>query len=226
MYRLERGSWPDALIAFALAVAGGVAVVVALRSRLIPGVLANYIAHAWIAAIALTWFFVLGRRFPVGGLDARQLGPWYLLSLLVIAGNAIAAFVFPPASLHVNPVTLAAQLVALALLVGPSEELLFRGVIQTSLNGSIHAATRWRGWRISLGTVVAAVLFGLFHLVNLGFQSTADTIEQVAVAMVLGLVIGLLYDRTRNLVGASLFHSVTDFSGTALPLLAYVVIHH
>src|SRR5438105_7711119 len=158
MYRLERGSWPDALIAFALAVAGGVAVVVALRSHLIPGVLANYIAHAWIAAIALTWFFVLGRRFPVGGLDARQLGPWYLLSLLVIAGNCIAAFVLPLARLPVNPVTLAAQLVALALLVGPSEELLFRGVIQTSLNGAIHAATRWRGWRLSIGPGVAGVL--------------------------------------------------------------------
>jgi len=43
--------------------------------------------------------------------------------------------------------------------------------------------------------------------------------------MILGLVIGLLYDRTRNLLGASLFHSVTDFSGTALPLLAYVLAH-
>ena len=36
--------------------------------------------------------------------------------------------------------------------------------------------------------------------------------------MILGLVMGLLYERTRNLLGASLFHSVTDFSGTALPL--------
>src|SRR5207253_7812306 len=153
----------------------------ALRARWIPGVVATYLAHAWMAAIALTWYFLLGRHFPIGGVDARQLRPWYLLSLVITAVNAVVAFAAPPTSMHVNPVTLAAQLVALALLVGPSEELLFRGVIQTSLNGSIHAATRWRGWRISLGTVVAAVLFGLFHLVNLGFQSTADTIEQVAV---------------------------------------------
>ena len=197
----------------------------ALRARWIPGVVATYAAHAWLATIALTWYFLLGRHFPIGGVDARQLRPWYLLSLVITAVNAVVAFAAPPASMHVNPVTLAAQLVALALVVGPSEELLFRGLIQTSLNASIHAAMHWRGWRISLGTVIAAVLFGLFHLVNLGFQTAADTIEQVAIAVILGLVIGLLYDRTRNLLGASLFHSVTDFSGTALPLLAYVLAH-
>ena len=49
----------------------------ALRARWIPGVVATYLAHAWMAAIALTWVFVLGRRFPVGGLDFRQLRPWY-----------------------------------------------------------------------------------------------------------------------------------------------------
>ena len=212
-------------MAFALAVVGGVAVVMALRARWIPGVVATYFAHFWMAAIALTWFFLLGRRFPIGGLDARQLRPWYLLSLVIVAGNAIAAFVFPPASLHVNPVALAAQLVALALVVGPSEELLFRGLIQTSLNRSIHAAMRWRGWRLPLGTLFAAVLFGLFHLVNIGFQPLAATLEQVVVGIALGLVIGVLYDRTGNLIGAGLFHSVADFSGTALPFLAYVLVN-
>jgi len=40
-------------------------------------------------------------------------------------------------------------------------------------------------------------------------------------AIVIGLVFGVLYDRTRNLVGASLAHSAADFSATAIPLLAY-----
>ena len=197
----------------------------ALRARWIPGVVATYLAHAWMAAIALTWYFLLGRHFPIGGVDARQLSPWYLLSLVITAVHAVVAFAAPPTSMHVNPVTLAAQLVALALVVGPSEELLFRGVIQTSLNRSIHAAMRWRGWRLPLGTLFAAVLFGLFHLVNIGFQPLAATLEQVAVGIALGLVIGVLYDRTGNLIGAGLFHSVADFSGTALPFLAYVLVN-
>jgi membrane protease YdiL (CAAX protease family) len=39
------------------------------------------------------------------------------------------------------------------------------------------------------------------------------------------LVIGVVYDRTRNLIGAAVLHGLLDFSGTALPLVAYAVIH-
>src|SRR6059036_1950230 len=105
----------------------------ALRAHWIPGVVATYLAHFWMAAIALIWFFVLGRRFPIGGLDARQLRPWYRLSLVIVAANAVLAFASPPANVHVNPLTLAAELVALAVVVGPCEELLFRGLIQNLL---------------------------------------------------------------------------------------------
>jgi membrane protease YdiL (CAAX protease family) len=48
----------------------------------------------------------------------------------------------------------------------------------------------------------------------------------VLAATVIGLVIGVVYDRTRNLVGAAVWHSLIDFSGTALPLVAYAVLHH
>jgi membrane protease YdiL (CAAX protease family) len=217
--------WSDAVIASGLAIAGGLAVVTALHRGAIPGVLANYMAHAWMAAIALAWFFLFNRKFPIGGLNQGQLRPWYVLSLVLVAANAVETFVSPPgAHLHVpNPPTLVAELVFLAFVVGPTEELLFRGLIQTSLNASIRARVSLHGWQLGLGTVIAAVLFGLFHLVNLGYQPLGTTLQQVVTSVVIGLVFGLLYDRTRNLVGASLAHSLTDFSGTAIPLLAYVL---
>jgi membrane protease YdiL (CAAX protease family) len=74
-----------------------------------------------------------------------------------------------------------------------------------------------------LGTVLAAVLFSLFHLVNLVYQPVRSTLQQALTACVIGLVFGVLYDHTRNLVGAGLAHSLADFSGAALPLLAYVM---
>jgi len=211
-------------------------------------VLANYVAHAWMAAIALAWFFLLGRRFPIGGLNQRRLRPWYVVGLILIAANAAGTFASPPAArLHLpNLPTLIAELVFLAFIVGPTEELLFRGLIQTALNGSIHArlgpnpsprpSPRGKsrdpnnprgegvgGWRLELGTVIGAILFGLIHFINLGYQSLATMLQQVITAIVIGLVFGVLYDRTRNLVGASLAHSVADFSGTAIPLLAYLM---
>ena len=177
--------------------------------------LANYVAHMWMAAIALAWFFLLGRRFPIGSLT-RQMRPWYVVAVVLIAANAVAVIASPPASrLHLpNRPTLIADLVFLAFIVGPTEELLFRGLIQTALNASMDA---------KLGTVIGALLFGLFHLVNLAYQPLAATLQQVFTAIVIGLVFGVLYDRTRNLVGASLAHSAADLSGTVIPLLAYLV---
>jgi membrane protease YdiL (CAAX protease family) len=174
-------------------------------------VLANYVAHAWMAAIALCWFFLLGRGFPIGSLK-RRMRPWYIVALVLIAVN-VAETLASPRSKFPNLPTLIADLVALAFVVGPTEELLFRGLIQTGLSRSLG---QW-------GTVIGALLFGLFHLINLAYQPLGTTLQQVFIAIVIGLVFGVLYDRTRNLVGASLAHSLADFSGTAIPLLAYFV---
>jgi len=114
-------------------------------------VLAKYIAHAWMAAIALGWFFLLGRRFPIGSFT-RRMRPWYIAAIVLIAvsvGETIASR--PSAGFHVPALpTLVAQLVFLAFVVGPTEELLFRGLIQTGLRQSLG---RW-------GIVIGALLFG------------------------------------------------------------------
>ena len=225
-------AWPDALIAFALAVLGSLVVIAALRLRWISPVAANYIAHAWLAAIALSWFLLLRRRFPIGRFN-RNMRPWYVVALVLIALNVVGVVASLPPRLHLPGLpTLIAQLVFLAFIVGPTEELLFRGLIQTALNGPPpplplrrrgNGAGRGEGWRLQRGTVIGALLFGLYHLINLAYQSLGSTVQQVLSAFVIGLVFGVLYDRTRNLVGASLAHSVADFSGTAIPLLAYFV---
>jgi membrane protease YdiL (CAAX protease family) len=210
-----------------LATVGAVAAEVAVREHWLAGIVATYAAHAWLAAIALSWYFWLGRRFPVGTLSRRELRPWYVLWLLAVVGTAVQAFSSPPHALHLPaPPLLAAELVFLALVVGPTEELLFRGLIQSGLNGSVSGELQLFGWRLRLGTVLAAIFFGLWHLVNLPFQPLGATVEQVLTAAVVGLVIGVVYDRTSNLIGAAVLHSLLDFLGTAFPLVAYAVMHH
>jgi membrane protease YdiL (CAAX protease family) len=177
-------------------------------------VLANYLAHAWMAAIALGWFFLLGRGFPIGSLK-RRMRPWYIAALVLIAVGVGETVASPPsARFHVPALpTLIAQLVFLAFVVGPTEELLFRGLIQTGLRESLG---RW-------GVVIGALLFGFFHLINLATQPLGATVLQVLTAIVIGLVFGVLYDRTRNLVGASVAHGAADLSATAIPLIAYFI---
>jgi membrane protease YdiL (CAAX protease family) len=205
---------------------GAVAAAIALRMHWLPGIVATYAAHAWFAAIALAWYFWLGRRFPVGTLSRRELLPWSVLWLLAVVVNALQAFSSPPHAIQLAaPPLLAAELVFLALVVGPTEELLFRGLVQTGINGSVSRELQLLGWRLRLGTVLAALVFGLWHLVNLTFQPLGPTVEQVLIAIVIGLVVGVVYDRTRNLVGAAVLHGLLDFTGTALPLVAYFVLH-
>ena len=161
--------------------------------------------------------------------------PWYVATLLLIAVNVGEVVASLPVRVHLPDLPkLTAQLVFLAFVVGPTEELLFRGLIQTALNGPHPAPLRGRGngpargegWRVQRGTVIGAILFGLFHLINLAYQSVGSTLQQVLTAFVIGLFFGVLYDRTRNLVGASFAHSVADLSGTAIPLIAYFALSH
>src|SRR2546425_8862929 len=92
--------------------------------------------------------------------------------------------------------------------------------------GRGNSPGRGEGWRVQRGTVIGAILFGRFHLINLAYQSVGSTLQQVLTAFVIGLFFGVLYDRRRNLVGASFAHSVADLSGTAIPLIAYFALSH
>src|SRR5260370_33398676 len=127
--------WPDAAVTLGLAGGGTLAAGAALRAHWIPGIVAAYAAHAWLAALVLAWDFWLGRRFPVGALVWRQLLPWSALWLLAGVLNLVQAFSVPPEAVQLPaPALLPAQLVFLALAVGPTADLLFRGLVETANN--------------------------------------------------------------------------------------------
>ena len=99
----------------------------------------------------------------------------------------------------------------LALLtVGFVEEFFFRGILQSRL-------ARWIGseWR---GLLVASLLFGLFHL-PMAYFSPYEPMHGnllgalsgvVAEQAVMGILLGVLWARTRNLAAPLLVHVFTD----------------
>ncbi|WP_248897873.1 CPBP family intramembrane glutamic endopeptidase [Haloplanus halobius] len=93
--------------------------------------------------------------------------------------------------LYMIPVTI--------LLVGPFEELVFRGGVQGILR---------RTWGPSVAIVVASVLFGFVHWVALTGSSSGAKVTYVAIAAILGLVLGYLYERSRNLVVPAVVHGL------------------
>ncbi|MFP4189252.1 MAG: CPBP family intramembrane glutamic endopeptidase, partial [Halobacteriales archaeon] len=89
---------------------------------------------------------------------------------------------------------LALYMIPLALFViGPCEELLFRGVIQTKLTESFGA----RG-----GVLVASVVFSAVHVPSYGGLSAGlnQLMITLGVLFALAIILGAIYEMTDNLV--------------------------
>lgn len=85
-------------------------------------------------------------------------------------------------------------IIAVSLLAGFGEELLFRGVIQAGLEQLTGTAT---------GLVLASLIFGLLH---------AITPAYFILATIMGLYLGLLYQLTGNLLIPCLVHALYDWA--------------
>lgn len=98
-----------------------------------------------------------------------------------------------------DPVAYYLAMIAVSLLVvGPVEEVLFRGVVQGGLRRAFDAAP---------AIALASLAFGLVHLPSVSGTS-AQRWSYVAVVVVLGCVLGVLYERTDNVLVPGLAHGV------------------
>ncbi|MFA9479072.1 lysostaphin resistance A-like protein [Phycisphaerales bacterium AB-hyl4] len=109
-----------------------------------------------------------------------------------------------------------AMMIVAVVVVGPFfEELIFRGVVQTSLMSVLGAARRW------LVVVIAAVVFALIHV-------GAGTFDPEGVGgvpwhalpglAVLGVVLGWLYEKTGSLWPAVVVHGGFNAFNVAMVL--------
>ena len=80
------------------------------------------------------------------------------------------------------------------VLVGPCEELAFRGLIQKGFENSFGKTK---------GLLIASVLFGLVHGLN--------TLYSIVPALVAGLVLGYVWQHTRgNTIASALMHGINN----------------
>lgn len=95
-----------------------------------------------------------------------------------------------------NPEYVPVAIVMMFLVVGPCEEILFRGVIQGRLRERLSAP---------VAIAIASVFFALIHAP--GFAGSIDgIILGLSVLTVAGVVLGAVYEYTQNLVVVSLLH--------------------
>jgi len=103
------------------------------------------------------------------------------------------------ASENNNPELLLALVPLSLVVVGPTEELFFRNIVQKSLYD--HFDRRH-------AVVVASVLFALIHFPAYYTSTLQAAASSVAVILVLSLVLGEWYRRTDNLVVPILVHGI------------------
>ncbi len=92
-----------------------------------------------------------------------------------------------------------------ALILAPiSEELFFRGIIQTGIQKLLFArpGSYWHRW---LAVVITAMIFGAMHI---------TTPHQVPALIALAVILGYVYERTGSLVGPVFLHML--FNGKTL----------
>lgn len=98
-----------------------------------------------------------------------------------------------------NPEVIPFFVVMSILVVGPCEELLFRGGVQGILRDAFAPLP---------AIAIASALFGVAHVAALLGDAALGQLVYIVVTFVLGLVLGLLYEHTENIVVPMLSHGI------------------
>lgn len=121
----------------------------------------------------------------VGGLLIEILGVDFAQNSVIEQGEGNAVFY-----LYMIPVMI--------LFVGPVEEIIFRGILQGSFRENINTP---------VAIFVSGTLFGLAHVSAVGGFSIS-AIPYVIMSGMLGVVLGLFYERTENLLVPAVSHGL------------------
>lgn len=136
-------------------------------------------------------------------------GGWIVVGLLLILGanlgiSALMTVAGIEASEHTttqraaeNPELLYVIVPAMILIVGPFEELLYRNVIQKSL---------YRTFSRYGAVVVASVVFTVVHVSAYATAGAGEVLASLSLLFVLSVILGVLYERTENLLVPALVH--------------------
>ncbi|MEF8807795.1 CPBP family intramembrane glutamic endopeptidase [Natronomonas sp.] len=92
------------------------------------------------------------------------------------------------------------------LIVGPAEELLFRGIVQSRLRETF-------GPVVGVGT--ATVLFAFAHITGFLPGDIGGALLGVVVLFLVGLVLGVVYEFTDNLVVVAIIHGLFNMTQAA-----------
>jgi len=95
------------------------------------------------------------------------------------------------------------------LLAPVCEEFFYRGFLQTLLMERVRGGKGFLKFNLSYGLVLTAFIFGAVHLLDIFLLelSVIDAIVNAVIVMLLGLLIGYIYQETLSILTPILMHS-------------------
>lgn len=111
--------------------------------------------------------------------------------------------------------TLTYELFVFFLFVGPMEELVFRGYMQSRLNEAFGRPYQFFGISWGAGLIIASLLFGLLHVFKSPFNPLIGNYSLSLLSglgtFLTGMIMGFIREKTGTIVAPSILHSTCDF---------------
>jgi membrane protease YdiL (CAAX protease family) len=180
--------------------------------------------HLWQMLLALGVIFILSKgRWRSWGLNLKNSKEslqlikkfCYYYGVYFIGIGFFVQFLFFPRPQPEYPLTtenILGMLFFMGFVSGLSEEILFRGMMQTYLQRQFTGVWMWGSIELPAAGLITAVIFSLVHI-NFRlfpFGITYLYIPQLALAFVLGIYYAIAYHRTGSLLNPILAHNFAN----------------
>jgi membrane protease YdiL (CAAX protease family) len=178
-----------------------------------------------LAALALTLLvmrLVSTRSWSDWGLNLRNAKQGILLAAGFAAIISVPVYLLmdaaPTPTTSITPVGIIAVLATHFLIIGATQEVLYRGFVMGFLENQGPAVYRAGGWEMPLTGLLATVIFVVSHV-----KPYPPFIwpEQLAFATAYGILYAIIYHRTRSLLGPALAHGYSNTAYVAMLLLKF-----
>lgn len=178
--------------------------------------------HASMLVIALALIAWLGKgRYPLYGLQwpkdrdyaisALIWGAAFgLLMTLVDYLPQILRHTAPPENLALTPKSVGAWLLFEGIYVGPTEEIPFRGLLQTFLMQRTSGRVRFWRYDMHVAGVILAILFAIAHLSSFWTANFWMALGQQIYAFALGILYAYWREKSGSLLAPIIGHNMSD----------------
>jgi membrane protease YdiL (CAAX protease family) len=116
----------------------------------------------------------------------------------------------PPENLSLAPASIGAWLFFEGIYVGPTEELPFRGLLQTFLMQRTSGRVRFLKYEMHVAGVILAILFALAHLTSFWAENFWLALGQQIYAFALGTLYAYWREKSGSLLAPILGHNMSD----------------